>query len=334
MSEEKKSHKRRKFGAEEEHEHAMVHDESNWLVSYADLMTLLFGFFVIMYSISKIDQTKYTVVAKDMAKYFGGKVDLINEQNQAKINIEGVLKKALSEGTYQVASSPSGISIKFNSNILFAPGSAKLNPDMYSVLTKLIEILLPYKTIDMIHFEGHTDDEAINSPYFPTNWELSAARATRILRQFESSGFKSEKLIAEGFGSSRPELPNRDDKGQSIIANQKINRRVVINLDMSIKSKQAIQDLSAKNFKVQESPEEQALPVESKDESAMDTEESLRNRMEMAQEKLKTVNEKIKDLTLKQKKRQSVLEMEKKVKELERKAKEAEDKLVEPLPKK
>src|SRR3978361_1641788 len=55
-------------------ESAMVHDESNWLVSYADMMTLLFGFFVLMYSFSRIDEKKFEIVRKDVARYFGGQV--------------------------------------------------------------------------------------------------------------------------------------------------------------------------------------------------------------------------------------------------------------------
>lgn len=322
--------KKKKRHIDDEVHHPIVHDESNWLVSYADMMTLLFGFFVIMYSISKIDQTKYTVVAKDFAKYFGGKVEAVSTQNQAQAQIEGLLKTALPQGSYQVAVIPTGVSIKFNSNILFAPGSAKLNPDMYPVLSGLVDTLLKYKEIDSIQFEGHTDDDPISSPYFPTNWELSAARATRILRQFESSGFKSEMLVAKGHGSSRPEVPNRDESGRALIENQKQNRRVVINIDMTTKSKEAINELSKKDFKVVDK-----LPVEEKNETAptddaMDTEESLRQRMEMAQDKLKSINEKIRENITKQKKRQAVLDLEKKVKDLEKKAKETEEGLVSP----
>lgn len=322
MSEEKKPKRRQKH---EDHDdgHPLAHDESNWLVSYADMMTLLFGFFVILYSISKVDQDKYTIVAKDLAKYFGGKVESVSIQNIVQQQIQGVLQNSLPQGSYQVASIPTGVSIKFNSNILFAPGSAKLNPDMYPVLSKLIETLTPYKVIDEIRFEGHTDDEPIQSIFFPTNWELSSARANRILRQFESSGFKSEKLIAEAFGSSRPEKPNRDQNGQAIPANQKDNRRVVINLLMSTKNSKEVNKLIEKDFKVKTNPQE-VSEADNKEEAPVDTEETLRNRMQLAQDKLKNVNLKIKELQMKQKKKQQVLELEKKVKELEDKAKEAE----------
>lgn len=319
-SKENKPFKKRSH--DEEESHPMVHDESNWLVSYADLMTLLFGFFVIMYSISKVDEKKYTVVAKDFAKYFGGKVESITALDVQQKMVEGLLKSSLPEGTYQVASTPTGISIRFNSNLLFRPGSAKLQEEMYPVLTKLIEALQNHLDIEAIDFEGHTDDEPISSEYFPTNWELSSARATRILRQFESSGFKSETLTSMGYGSSRPEVPNRDEQGKALKENQAKNRRVVVNLTINMKDKARIKELLGKDFKLQESLKEQVS--EDKANPEIDTEENLRDRMELAKDKIKALQERVKKNSAIEKKRKAVEDLEKKAQDLEQKAKESD----------
>lgn len=307
---------------EEEHDHPMVHDESNWLVSYADLMTLLFGFFVIMYSISKVDPQKYTIVAKDFAKYFGGKVESITALDEQQKMVEGLLKSSLPEGSYQVAATPTGLSIRFNSNLLFRPGSAKLQEDMYPILTKLIDALQSHMDIEAIDFEGHTDDEPISSDYFPTNWELSSARATRILRQFESSGFKSETLTSKGYGSSRPEVPNRDEQGKAIKENQAKNRRVVVNLTVNMKNKNKIKELLEKDFKLHESLKDKVS--EDKANPEIDTEENLRERMELAKDKIKALQDRVKKNSAIEKKRKSVEDLEKKAQELEQKVKEVE----------
>ncbi|OYZ20301.1 MAG: hypothetical protein B7Y39_11035 [Bdellovibrio sp. 28-41-41] len=317
-SKERKPFKKRSY--DEEESHPMVHDESNWLVSYADLMTLLFGFFVIMYSISKVDPQKYTIVAKDFAKYFGGKVESITVFDAHQKMVEGLLKSSLPEGTYQVAATPTGISIRFNSNLLFRPGSAKLQEEMYPVLTKLIDALQNHLDIEAIDFEGHTDDEPISSEYFPTNWELSSARATRILRQFESSGFKSETLTSMGYGSSRPEVPNRDEQGKAIKENQAKNRRVVVNLTINMKDKARINELLGKDFKLQESLKESVS--EDKTNPEIDTEENLRDRMELAKDKIKALQERVKKNSAIEKKRKAVEDLEKKAHDLEQKTKE------------
>lgn len=323
-NQEPKKHRSLKRDHHEEESHPLAHDESNWLVSYADMMTLLFGFFVIMYSISKIDQTKYTIVAKDFAKYFGGKVESITPFEQEQKMVEGLLKSSLPEGTFQVAATASGVSIKFNSNILFKPGSAKLAENMYPILAKLIDSLKEQKGIDAIDFEGHTDDEPISSPYFPTNWELSSARATRILRQFESSGYKSETLMAKGFGSSRPEVPNRGPDGKAITDNQAQNRRVVVNLNMTMKAKEAIKKMIQKDFKIQDNRSGIQESAEDAANSEIDTEENLKERMELAKDKIKSLQSRLKENEVKEKKKKLVQDLEKKAQELETKMKEVE----------
>ena len=82
----------------------------------------------------------------------------------------------------------------------------------------------------MIFVEGHTDDSPISSERYPSNWELSAARASLVVRMLENKGFRKDRLSPQGFADSRPILPNRDEAGKPIPDNQAQNRRVVIRI--------------------------------------------------------------------------------------------------------
>lgn len=246
-----------------EEDHPQVHDESNWLVSYADMMTLLFGFFVLMYSMSRVDTDQFAVVSRDVAKFFGGKVkedkgivvavkDVKDMMQTFMKDMEGKGAVSKDEGeslagnpreadgsedelpqvppdrTVEVEQKVNTLTLKFRGSILFGSGSAELKPDFARVLADLGAKLKATGRVQEIRVEGHTDDNPIRSSVFPTNWELSSSRAARIVRQFEKTGIESKGLIAEGLGSSRPEFPNRNEGGQPIRENQAKNRRVVV----------------------------------------------------------------------------------------------------------
>jgi chemotaxis protein MotB len=82
-----------------------------------------------------------------------------------------------------------------------------------------------------IRVEGHTDDTPIDTPQFPSNWELSTARASAVVHYFLEQGVPAERLRAVGYADTEPKVPNRDAAGNPIPANQAQNRRVVIKLE-------------------------------------------------------------------------------------------------------
>jgi chemotaxis protein MotB len=117
----KKVHKRRKA----DHsggEAAMAHDESNWLVSYADMMTLLFGFFVLMYSFSRVDDKKFEIVRKDVARYFGGQVKINPTVKKTEEEIQDIISAAGLDKKVQVVARDSEIELRFNGSLHFIPG--------------------------------------------------------------------------------------------------------------------------------------------------------------------------------------------------------------------
>lgn len=121
---------------------------------------------------------------------------------------------------------------QFSSAAFFASGTATLSDSGQSILGSLLgRLQSPNFAVYRITVEGHTDDEPISSLQFPSNWELSVARAAAVVRFFVAQGIRSDRLRAAGYADTRPLAPNRDAAGNPIPANRAMNRRVVIELE-------------------------------------------------------------------------------------------------------
>jgi chemotaxis protein MotB len=112
------------------------------------------------------------------------------------------------------------LEIEINADILFASGAGEFMPAAEPVLDKLAEVLKPFP--NPIRVEGHTDDRPIRTSAFPSNWELSAARAASVVHQFTSQGIDPLRLEIVGFGEFHPRQPNDSAEGRNA------NRRVVV----------------------------------------------------------------------------------------------------------
>jgi chemotaxis protein MotB len=122
--------------------------------------------------------------------------------------------------------------VQISSNAFFSPGSATLSGPGRSVLREVAANLKSARFYGyQITVEGHTDDEPVSSGAFPSNWELSTARAAAVVRAFIDSGIPAFRLRAAGYADTFPTVPNRDASGRAIRDNQARNRRVVIRLD-------------------------------------------------------------------------------------------------------
>ena len=208
------------------------HDESNWLISYADMMTLLCAFFIMLFSMAKLDDTKYEKAKEALSKQFNGKyekppaVELAREISTL-IDELGIQKDAV------VKAEPGSVSVAFRSTVFFETASADVRPQGQNVLGKLIEGVQknekrpggkPYRVV----IEGHTDSRPVTSGDFPSNWELSGARASRVVRMFLEKGFDSTRLTAIAFADTRPVAPSKGADGSWDETNLAKNRRVVI----------------------------------------------------------------------------------------------------------
>lgn len=209
-----------------------------WLMSYADFMTLLASFFILMMSMASFDETKVSQLAANLAKYF-------NEKEMEKMlnNLEEI-KKGLEQNIHLGSGvitklTDNGIEIIFTGNAIFESGKADILPDAGDQLNIMIELIKKRNRNYKILVEGHTDNAVIKKGFnFTSNRELSSARASRIVDKFQLAGFSPDNMIAIGYGETRPMVPNETKEGKPIPENMQVNRRVVIKVLDVIESKQ------------------------------------------------------------------------------------------------
>ncbi len=246
---------RRKFVEDSE-------DTGRWLLTYSDLITLLLAFFVVMYSMSRIDSKKFGKMSEHLQGAFHSEEDrgqasagesdlgsgvlkvgrlktvaqhlrssLGTSKDQVSMGGQGVpITRADSVAGQSGFSATEPISMEINErglvihvveSALFESGQATLKPEALAVLDKIAKEIMNLP--NQVRVEGHTDDRPITTTRFPSNWELSSARATAVVRYLiEKHEFSPERLSALGFGEYRPLAPNTSDE------NRAKNRRVDI----------------------------------------------------------------------------------------------------------
>ena len=218
-----------------------------WLLTYADLITLLLAFFVVMYSMSRIDAKRFGEMAEalngvlkggktafrtlgedEIRKGHGllklGDLNMIQKQIDERFKNLGRLDEVQTELTER------GLVVHIMESALFKEGQSDLEPGALQILDIIYERLdnIP----NHIRVEGHTDDRIIQTTVYPSNWELSTTRATSVVRYFiENYSFPSDKISALGYGEFRPIRPNNS------IENRAKNRRVdmvILTMDISL----------------------------------------------------------------------------------------------------
>jgi len=229
----------------EEHE-----NHERWLVSYADFITLLFAFFVVMYSISSVNEGKYKVLSDTLEGAFNqpqrsidpiqigqeqprgiGKQDDAGAQagqqdggSDALQDITQAMQAAFGDliqaGDLEVRGNELWVEIELSSGLLFPSGDALPLDAAFGLVDRIAEILAPYD--NPVHVEGFTDNVPMRSGNYPTNWELSAARAASVVRMLTTGGVNPDRLAAVGYGEFRPVADN------TTAAGRKANRRVVL----------------------------------------------------------------------------------------------------------
>lgn len=234
-------------------------NHERWLVSYADFITLLFAFFVVMYSISQVNESKYRVLSDTLTAAFkrpeisldpfqvgiearsnpmnvieldgksgqpepGGEGLRQGSQPDAFIDISERITASLGDLIQQqlvrISGTEAWLEIELSSSLLFASGAADLSNQALVILGKVAEALAAHD--NAIQVEGFTDNVPIATHQFPSNWELSTARAAAVVRLFVEEGIVPERLSAVGYGEHRPTASNSAAEGRAR------NRRVVV----------------------------------------------------------------------------------------------------------
>ena len=210
------------------------HDNhERWLISYADFVTLLFAFFVVMYSISSVNEGKYKTFSDSLSVAFsqpaasavGGQEQMLKvlvdkrtarmvEQQrkmQAQMqalndNLRQVMGPLIEQGLVGVRQTRRGVEVDISASTLFREGDDKLQPGAQDTLQKVAQVLKQEN--QSIEVEGHTDDVPIKTAQFPSNWELSSGRAGSVVRMLAAYGVPEKRLAAVGMAANQPVVPN------------------------------------------------------------------------------------------------------------------------------
>ena len=193
--------------ANEENIKSQAEDSQPWLMTYADMMTLLFAFFVLLYSMSSADTVKMAAMEDAIAKEAGIEGEL-KSQNQIKEELEEIIENTGLKNSAVVIKDPRGVAIELDGDICFESASTQIQTNLEMVLNEVSEKLLVSKgDFRMVIVEGHTDSQKIPKElqnYFPTNWELSAARASSVVNYLIEQGVNSGRLQASGYADRWP----------------------------------------------------------------------------------------------------------------------------------
>lgn len=230
-------------------ERRFEHDNHDrWLISYADFITLLFAFFVVMYSISSVSEAKYRVLGDSLNVAFDGKTKFGSEAQREKKgntlvdkrtarlgeqqrniqermkNIAGglgqVMAPMVNRGEVSIVQTRRGVVIDISAHALFGAGEVKLQPESIEALKQVAAVLAGEEYA--IEVEGHTDDIPIATAQFPSNWELSSARASSVVKMLVDYGVSAKRMAVVGLASNQPIAPNDSPE------NRARNRRVII----------------------------------------------------------------------------------------------------------
>lgn len=216
-----------------------------WLITYADMITLLLCFFIIVLSVSQPSTERLKEAVKRMKEEFKIHTGVLDKEETPVPLVPRVYpyKSILSgfdsiiflnrlQQQMTLESTEEGIIIELKNGALFDSGSAELSEAGRSTLMQIAETLKNsgYKDYRLI-VEGHTDDVPVKGGTYPSNWELSAMRAAGVVRYLISEGIAESRFSIAAYGSTRPKEPNRDLIGRPIPANQAQNRRTVIRME-------------------------------------------------------------------------------------------------------
>ena len=185
-----------------------------WMITFADMVTLLMVFFVLFFSI-----TKENMSIMEAAIFGEGKagVGLLELMNSLKIRENIQVQRQNAPEIEEVESDTTDnkrLIYRVPGNTLFESGEAYLKIEARNVLDKIVGVTLQYPKYK-INIQGHTDDIPISSDRFPTNWELSASRATAVLRFFIDKGIEPERLTATGYSDIFPLVSNETERGRA-----------------------------------------------------------------------------------------------------------------------
>ncbi|WP_065701949.1 flagellar motor protein MotB [Thalassospira sp. B30-1] len=206
--------------------------EEDWIVTYADAITLLMAFFVMLVSFSKVEIPLFEKVQSGIAEQIG-KREIVRPTQVLETDLKDVVFNTSMDSAVNVSTDDEGILMELGGGAFFHPGSANLTQDAVLFLKDVGDLLKEPRYLGFqVEVTGHTDDSPINTPRFPSNWELAAGRSIAVVRFLTAVGVdpESDRMRAISYGDTKPKLPNRGDDGNPIEENREANRRIEIRI--------------------------------------------------------------------------------------------------------
>ncbi|MBI2521480.1 MAG: flagellar motor protein MotB [Bdellovibrio sp.] len=199
-----------------------------WLVTYADMMTLICCFFILMMVFANYDPPGASKKMEEVSKAFNK--DKYKSSNTKFTQLqEEIAKHPELKDLIKTSIVDNSLVVTFSGSILFDKESYDLTDESRFLLDSLIDLIKVKDANYRILVEGHDDNQALGKESkFTTHWGLSAARASSVVGRFEYFGFDPQNLVAIGLADTKPIVPNEDDKGDPLPENMRLNRRIVI----------------------------------------------------------------------------------------------------------
>ena len=307
---EKKKRKRKAPGKKDAPEEKSVSSEKKpkagtpgWVTTFADLMSLLMCFFVMLVSMASVERTTFAKMASSVKEGLGGGKAEIVEESKTSIDVKIESKKndkqdpatklsqdlveEIQDGQVEIDADGDALKIQLLQSATFSAGSDKLKKSFKPIAKKLKRTLS--KTKGTITVVGHTDDQPIKSRRFRSNWELASARAGSVIESLSGGKKLSiDRFMIRSYGASKPRVPN------DTAENRALNRRISIIVQKTGKSKQdpaadksmvinsenvdAISSEKLMDFLTDEATEEDKPPSEESGEVEEATEDSVNKK--------------------------------------------------------
>ena len=208
-------------------------EDLEYLLTYSDMITLLLAFFAILIASSTPDQALWDQMKEGMRSEVTGTEIQKTPLAEIKADLDSILTTEREQGLVNIDLTNKEIVMTFNSSSLYISGGAELLPSGEGIIRKVGDALNGLSFYNFkVDIEGHTDNVPINTLRFPSNWELSVARASEVVKFLVNLGYEPSNLKASGYADTQPlpNAPHTDEFGQDIIENRAKNRRIVLRI--------------------------------------------------------------------------------------------------------
>lgn len=206
-------------------------EDQEWLLTYSDMITLLLAFFAVLIAVSYVDLNLWEQMKEGLRSEISKEENVRTPLAEVKIDLDENLAGEREADLVEITLDRDGIKLFFNSSSFYNSGEAILLPTGQEIIEKVTMAMneLGYYQFK-VDVEGHTDNVPISTEIYPSNWELSVARASGIVKYFAEEGIEGERLKASGYADTQPIVPHVDEDGNDIVENRAQNRRIVIRI--------------------------------------------------------------------------------------------------------